>query len=158
MDFGKTVLRQVPEADFRAALGTLRQDCGDRAVLRARHFYAEDRRAVREAEALRLGDFDRFLALVNDSGLSSVCDLQNIWSPAHPEQQAVSLALSLARELLEGTGAARVHGGGFAGTIQAFVPEARLDKFKAGMEAVLGAGRCHVLHIRPVGGCVLWED
>ena len=156
--FGKTVLRQVPEADFRAALGTLRQDCGDRAVLRARHFYAEDRRAVREAEALRLGDFDRFLALVNDSGLSSVCDLQNIWSPAHPEQQAVSLALSLARELLEGTGAARVHGGGFAGTIQAFVPEARLDKFKAGMEAVLGAGRCHVLNIRPVGGCVLWED
>ena len=155
--FGKTVLREVPEAEFRAALPALREKCGDRAVLRCLHFYDDDRRAVQEAQALEAGDFDRFLALVNASGLSSALHLQNTWSPADPRQQAIPLALALARELLEGSGAARVHGGGFAGTIQAFVPNERLTAFQSGMEALFGPGRCHILHIRPQGGCVVAE-
>ena len=150
--FGQRFLRDVPEKDFRAALPALRQACGDRAVLRALHYYADDRRAVEEAEALENGDFPRFLALVNDSGLSSALHLQNTWSIADPRQQAIPVALAVGRELLGGTGAIRVHGGGFAGTIQAFVPNKKLAGFKAGMEALLGAGKCHVLHIRPQGG------
>ena len=153
--FDKNVLREVPEADFRAALPVLRQSCGDRAVLRALHFYGDDRRAVQEAQALREGDFGRFLALVNASGLSSSLYLQNTWSTADPRQQAVPMVLALGAELLEGTGAIRVHGGGFAGTVQAFVPNDRLGAFQAGMEGLLGQGKCHILHIRPVGGTVV---
>ena len=129
--------------------------CGDRAVLRAIHYYDDDRRAVQEAQALEAGDFDRFLALVNASGLSSALHLQNVWSVADPRQQAIPMALAVGRELLDGTGAIRVHGGGFAGTIQAFVPNEKLTAFKAGMEALLGPGKCHILHIRPQGGCVV---
>ena len=153
--FGKTVLRDVPEGEFRAAIPALRRECGDRAVLRAIHFYEDDRRAVQEGRALEAGDFAGFLALVNASGLSSALHLQNTWSIADPRQQAVPLALAEAARLLEGEGAVRVHGGGFAGTIQAFVPNDRLDGFKAGMEALLGQGTCHILHIRPVGGAVV---
>ena len=151
--FGRAALREVPEELFRANIASVREKCGDRAVLRARHFYSDDRRAALEAEALREGDFARFLALVNESGRSSVCDLQNIWSPKHPNRQSVSLALSLGRELLGGRGAIRVHGGGFAGTVQAFVPEDLLAGFRDGIEAVFGEGKCRILRIRPVGGC-----
>ena len=153
--FGKVVLRDVPEADFRAEITPLRKECGDRAVLRALHFYNDDRRAVLEAEALKAGDFHRFLALVNASGLSSALHLQNNWSIGDTRQQAVPLALAVAAELLDGTGALRVHGGGFAGTIQAFVPNEKLDSFKSGMETLLGPGKCHVLRIRPDGGCMV---
>ena len=153
--FGKSVLRQVPREDFMARLPDLRGACGDRAVLRAKHYYDDDRRAVEEKEALAAGDFARFLSLVNASGLSSDALLQNTWAIADPRQQAIPLALALGRELLEGTGAIRVHGGGFAGTIQAFVPQDRLASFRSGMEAVLGQGKCHVLHIRPRGGCAI---
>ena len=155
--FGKTVLRDVPESDFRAAIPALRKECGDRAVLRALHFYTDDRRASEEAQALKAGEFDRFLALVNASGLSSSLHLQNTWSIRTPGRQAVPMVLTIGSELLDGTGAIRVHGGGFAGTIQAFVPDEKLDQFKAGMEALLGEGKCHILHIRPVGGCVVAE-
>ena len=155
--FGKKVLREVPEQHFRGALTALRKECGDRAVLRALHFYDDDRRAVREAQALKDGDFGRFLALVNASGLSSSLHLQNTWSVSDPRQQAVPLCLAVASELLDGTGAVRVHGGGFAGTIQAWVPEDKLALFKSGMEALLGQGKCHVLHIRPAGGTVVAE-
>ena len=81
--------------------------------------------------------------------------LQNIWSVSDPRKQAVSLALALGEKLLDGRGAIRVHGGGFAGTIQAFVPDDMLGDFKAGMESVLGEGTCCVMHIRSMGGCVL---
>ena len=155
--FGKKVLREVPQQDFRAAIPVLRKECGDRAVLRAMHFYEDDQRAAQEAQALKDGDFDRFLLIVNESGLSSSLHLQNTWSTADPKQQAIPMALAVGRELLEGTGAIRVHGGGFAGTIQAFVPNEKLDGFKAGMEALLGEGKCHILHIRPQGGCVVAE-
>lgn len=153
--FGKRVLREVPEEVFRSGMNEVREAAGDRAVLRARHFYSENRRAGLEADALREGDFDRFLSLVNESGLSSVCDLENIWSPTHPNRQAVSLALSIGRELLGRKGAIRVHGGGFAGTVQAFVPNTLLEQFRLGIESVFGTEKCHVLHIRPVGGCAL---
>ena len=155
--FGKKVLRDVPEQHFRAAVPALRKECGDRAVLRALHFYDDDRRAVREAEALKAGDFHRFLALVNQSGQSSSLHLQNTWSASNPRQQAIPVVLAVGAELLDGTGAIRVHGGGFAGTIQAWVPEDKLALFKSGMEALLGQGKCHVLHIRPQGGCVVAE-
>lgn len=150
--FGQKFLRDVPEADFHAALPALRASCGDRAVLRAMHYYEDDRRAVEEAEALAEGDFPRFLALVNASGLSSALHLQNTWSISDPRQQAIPVCLAVGRELLEGTGAIRVHGGGFAGTIQAFVPNDKLVSFKSGMESLLGPGKCHILHIRPQGG------
>lgn len=155
--FRKTVLREVPEEQFLAALPAVRAACGDRAALRAMHFYEDHRRAAEEAQALARGDFGGFLRLVNESGLSSALHLQNTWSPAAPWEQAVTVALAVGRRLLDGAGAIRVHGGGFAGTIQAFVPVERLEGFQAGMEAVLGRGKCHVLRIRPQGGCVVAE-
>ncbi len=154
--FGKTVLRDVSVTDFRAAIPALREECGDRAVLRAMHFYDDDHTVNLEAAALKNGDFDFFLTLVNQSGLSSSLHLQNTWSIHDPRQQAIPLALAEAERLLDG-GAVRVHGGGFAGTIQAWVPLGDLEAFKNGMEALLGQGKCHVLRIRPVGGCVVAE-
>ena len=154
--FGKKVLRDVSVTDFRAAIPALRQKCGDRAVLRAMHFYDDDHRGLLEAAALKNGDFDFFLSLVNQSGLSSALHLQNTWSVHDTRQQAIPLALAEAERLLDG-GACRVHGGGFAGTIQAWVPNGDLAQFKAGMEALLGEGKCHILHIRPQGGCVVAE-
>jgi len=153
--FGKQYLREVPESDFRSSLPSLRSVCGDRAVLRALHFFREDKRAVAQAEALNGGDFPRFLALMNESGLSSSLLLQNTWSPSDPRRQAIPLALSIGRELLDGAGAIRVHGGGFAGTVQAFVPLDRLDAFRLGMDAVFGLGSCQILRIRPQGACAI---
>ncbi len=155
--FGRTVLRDVPLEDFHAAVPALRQKCGDRAVLRAMHFYSDDRRAVQEAGALKKGNFEAFLNMVNASGLSSSLCLQNTWSIHDPKQQAIPLALTVGEHLLDGMGAIRVHGGGFAGTIQAFVPEDYLAPFKTDMEKLFGAGKCHILHIRPQGGCVVAE-
>lgn len=153
--FGKQVLREVSQDDFRNAIPELRRNYGDRTVLRALHFFQDDQRAEKEAECLARGDFDGFLRLVNESGISSALYLQNNWSLANPDQQAIPVALAIGRELLAGTGAIRVHGGGFAGTIQAFVPEDRLAVFKEGMEALVGAGKCYVLRIRSAGGCVI---
>ena len=153
--FGKKFLRDVDEGAFRATLPQLRQECGDRAVLRTMHFFEEDCRAEQEAQALEQGDFAAFLALVDQSGLSSALNLQNTWSAAAPQQQAIPVALAVGRELLGGSGAIRVHGGGFAGTIQAFVPNEKLETFQQGMEELLGPGMCHILHIRPQGGCVV---
>ena len=155
--FGKEVLRQVPRMQFEQSICVLREACGDRAVLRAMHFYDDNDRARQEADALQKGDFESVLALVDQSGRSSALLLQNIYTCAQPEKQAVSLALEIGRRLLNGTGAIRVHGGGFAGTIQAFVPVDRLEIFKTGMEQLLGKGACHILRIRSVGGCVITE-
>lgn len=153
--FGEKVLRAVPQAEFRKAISVLRKKCGDRAVLRAIHFYADDLRAQQEANALVRGDFKEFLALVNQSGISSALYLQNTWSVSDPGQQAIPLALTEGKRLLGDRGAIRVHGGGFAGTVQAFVPRDLLEQFKTGMEILFGPGTCKELHIRPVGGCVL---
>ena len=152
--FGKAVLRDVDEAAFRATIPELRKALGDRAVLRAIHFFAENRRAAQEAQALEQGDFAAFLALVRASGLSSSLYLQNTFAPSDPRQQAIPLVLWAAEEVLQGTGAVRVHGGGFAGTVQAFVPNDRLPDFLTAMERLLGPGMCHMLSIRPEGGCL----
>ena len=150
--FGKSVLREVPEADFYAALPALRRECGDRAVLRAIHIYDENRRVQEQIAALRRNDFPAFLAQVRLSGLSSWRYLQNVVPAGYKEHQEVAVALAAAERLLNGRGACRVHGGGFAGTIPAFVPLDMLEGFKSGMEQVLGDGRCHVLSVRSVGG------
>ena len=150
--FGKEVLRDIPEEDFFTALPKLRHQVPDRAILRAIHFYQENKRVQQQAQALRDGDFDTFLRLVSESGCSSWMYLQNITPAGATEHQDVAVALALCDTLLGGRGAYRVHGGGFAGTVQAFVPMDMLDGFKAGIERVLGEEKCHVLSIRPQGG------
>ena len=150
--FGKDVLSQIPEADFYAQIPALRKECGDRAVLRAIHFYQENARVPKQVAALKAGDFDAFLALVKQSGYSSYMYLQNVIPAGYKEHQDVAVSLALCEHYLNGRGAYRVHGGGFAGTVQAFVPFDLLDAFKSGIDAVLGDGACHVLSIRPQGG------
>lgn len=149
---GGKVLRDVAPETFYAALPALRGKCTDRALLRAFHFYADNDRVPRQVAALRAGDFEEFKRLVIESGRSSYMYLQNVYTCKNPDEQGLSLALAMSEHLLAGRGAWRVHGGGFAGTIQAFVPEDLLDGYKAAMEAVFGANHCHVLSIRPVGG------
>ena len=155
--FGKSVLREVDEDAFFARLGEVRAAAGDRAALRAMHFFADNRRVAEQVAALRSGDFDAFLRLVNESGRSSWLSLQNVVPTGATAHQELAAALALAAKLLNGRGACRVHGGGFAGTIQAFVPLDLLESFRAGMEAALGEGSCHVLSIRPEGGILLEE-
>ena len=155
--FGKTCLRDVAETDFYARLGEVRRAAGDRAALRAMHFFDDDRRVARQADALARGDFDEFLRLVSESGRSSWLYLQDVVPLGATRGQHMALALALAEKLLGGRGACRVHGGGFAGTIQAFVPLDALEHFRRGMEAVLGAGSCHILSVRPEGGVLLEE-
>ncbi len=150
--FGKEVLSQVPEADFYGNIAALRQKFGDRAVLRAYHYYQENRRVPQACQALRQGDFERFLQIIRQSGDSSYMYLQNVSPAGAVKQQDMAITLALCEHLLDGTGAYRVHGGGFAGTCQAFVPEEKLETFRAGIDSVLGAGACHVLSIRPQGG------
>ena len=152
---GGEVLREVSFETFLAKLPECRKACGDRAVLRAFHIYADNERVAKQVAALRRGDFEAFLALLNESGDSSWEYLQNVIPAGYKEHQEVAVAIAAAKHLLNGRGGVRVHGGGFAGTAQAFVPLDLLDTFKAGMEAILGAGRCHVLSIRPEGGAVL---
>ena len=152
---GGEVLRDVPFETFLAKLPECRRQCGDRAVLRAFHVYADNDRVAKQAAALHDGDFDTFLCLVNESGRSSWEYLQNVIPAGYKEHQEVGVTIAAAKHLLGDKGAVRVHGGGFAGTVQAFVPVEMLDEFKAGMEAILGEGRCHVLSIRPEGGAVL---
>ena len=150
--FGKTVLRDVPKDDFYAAIPALRKLAGDRAVLRAMHFYDDNDRVPQQVQALKDDDFASFLNLMKESGRSSWMYLQNVVPAGYTEHQEVALALAMCDKLLAGKGAYRVHGGGFAGTVQAFVPNDMLETFKQKIEAVLGEGSCHVLSIRPVGG------
>ena len=149
---GKEVLSQIDEAEFYAAIPALRTSCGDRAVLRAVHFYQDNARVPQQVAALEAGDFAAFLKLVKESGHSSYMYLQNVIPAGYKEHQDVALALALCEHYLQGKGAYRVHGGGFAGTVQAFVPFDILEAFRSGIDSVLGAGACHVLSIRPQGG------
>ena len=150
--FGKEVLSQIHEADFYANIPALRQSCGDRAVMRCIHFYQENARVPQQVAALQEGDFDKFLALIKQSGYSSYMYLQNVIPAGYKVHQDVAVALALCEHFLKGRGAYRVHGGGFAGTVQAFVPFDLLDSFVAGIDGILGQGACHVLSIRPQGG------
>lgn len=149
---GCKVLGQVREADFWARLPALRAQCGDRACLRAAHFFRENARTLAEDRALRAGRFDAFLALVRESGHDSFTLCQNVYSGADPAHQDLSVALALSQHILEGSGGAwRMQGGGFAGTIQAFVPAACLGRYRAAMDGVFGPGSCHVLALREQG-------
>lgn len=150
--FGKEVLRQIPREDFYREIPALRERCGDRAVMRCIHFYDENQRVPSQVEALRAGDFDTYLQLMKQSGYSSYMYLQNVIPAGYKEHQDMAIALALCEQYLQGRGGYRVHGGGFAGTVQAFVPFDILDSFRSGIDAVLGEGACHVLSIRPQGG------
>jgi galactokinase len=154
--FGKDALIDVNEAAFQARLPELREKCGDRAVLRAIHFYSENNRVILQEKSLEREDFDGFLNLVNESGRSSYCYLQNVYSPGNVTEQGVSLAFAEAGRALNGRGAVKVHGGGFAGTILAFVPNDALDGFEAEMNRVFAPGACQRLYIRPVGAVQLY--
>ena len=153
--FGKTHLRGISKEQLIAKTSAIRKVCGDRAFLRAMHFVLDNQRAQEEATALKARDFDSFLEIVKASGASSYMYLQNISVEGAVDNQAVGVALSLCDVLLDGFGAFRVHGGGFAGTVQAFVPLNMLDSFKATIENAIAPGCCHVLSIRPVGGAVV---
>ena len=150
--FGKSVLTEIDEKDFYAAIPVLREKCGDRAVLRCIHFYGDNARVPKQVEALRKGDFAEFLRMVKESGHSSWMYLQNVIPANYKAHQDVAVTLCLCDHYLQGKGAYRVHGGGFAGTVQAFVPFEILEEFRKGIDSALGEGACHVLSIRPQGG------
>lgn len=153
--FGKEVLREVDPAAFYGDLASARAAAGDRGVLRAMHFFADNDRVSAEKEALNRGDLEAFFACVNQSGDSSWMLLQNLYSVSAPTEQPLALALCLAKKALRGKGACRVHGGGFAGTIQAFVPLDQADAFRKELSAVFGESACHFLFVRPDGGMEL---
>ena len=150
--FGKNVLREVPEEEFKKNIPTIRAKVGDRAVIRAIHFFADNDRVLKEVDALKKGDFEEFKSYILESGDSSYKYNQNVFSVKKPSEQPVSLALAVSECILKGKGAWRVHGGGFAGTIQAFVPNEILADYKNAMESIFGTDSCYVLIIRPVGG------
>jgi len=152
----RSVLREVDEQAFLAAVPWIRPIVGDRAILRAMHFFADDRRVDEEVTALRGHNLAEFRRLIIESGRSSQMLLQNSYASGSTAEQSVALALAFCERNLSATGGAwRVHGGGFAGTIQAFVPIGAVDAFRLSMEAVFGAGTCHLLHVRPTGGCCI---
>ena len=145
-------LRDADENRFYSQLAALRKSCGDRAVLRAFHFFNENARVEEQKAALKAADFDKFFALVNESGNSSYDYLQNLYSNSNVAEQGLPIALALTKKYLGGRGACRVHGGGFAGTIQCYIPDEMLDGYRKMIEAVFGENTCVVLKIRPVGG------
>ena len=150
--FDCEVLSEVDEKEFFSFIPNIRNFCSDRAIMRAMHFFAETKRAHEEAVALKNKDIDLFLRLVNESGISSGNLLQNLFSNNTPTEQAIPLAIAMSKSILGNKGAVRVHGGGFAGTIQAFVPTEMVKEYKDSMERIFGDGSCHQMKIRPVGG------
>ncbi|MBR0510736.1 MAG: galactokinase [Clostridia bacterium] len=150
--FGKRNLRETDEAAVMDNLAALREKLGERPLMRAMHFYGENRRVDAEKAALAAGDFEKFKELTVASGRSSYMYNQNVFAASQPQSQPVALALALSEAILAGKGAWRVHGGGFAGTIQAFVPLDMLEEYKSKLEALFGENSCYVLAIRPFGG------
>jgi galactokinase len=150
--FGKECLREVDKSDFFAQLCSLHGKVSDRSILRAIHFFEDNDRVPKQVDALKSNNFEKFKQLIIESGRSSFMYLQNVFACKNPSEQGLSLALAISEANLSGCGAWRVHGGGFAGTIQAFVPKNKLEEYKKVMEAVFGIGSCYVLSIRPVGG------
>ena len=149
--FGKKVLREVEKEDVVKNIAKIRAKLGDRAVLRAMHFYGENEKVEAAAAALKAGDFEGFLEQISASGRSSYMYNQNVYSAKAPAQQGISLGINIAERVLGKRGAFRVHGGGFAGTTQAFVPNELVAEYKEAVEAVFGEGSCSVLSIRPCG-------
>jgi galactokinase len=161
--FGKKFLRELELSRVLAAAPEIRKAAGDRALLRAIHFFNEDRRAAQMASLLERGGqvIWQFLDIVNESGWSSLELLQNIYSPNDPHAQGLSVALAVSTEFFRARGmkaACRVHGGGFAGTIQAYIPTDMVDAYKARMEALFGAGALSLLRIRQTGAVELTRE
>ncbi len=152
---GGRVLRDASLEQMMAALPELHHKVNDRALLRAFHFYADNRRVGEQVQALEAGQFRRFLDLVNESGRSSWMLLQNCYSTNRPTHQGIPLALAVTAQLLGERGACRVHGGGFAGTIQAFVPTDMLEGYVVQMEAIFGQGTCYPVMVRTAGSVKL---
>lgn len=150
--FGKNHLREVDESEFYANISKVREKISDRGVLRAIHFYEEEKRVVNAFEALNAENYNSFLSVIKESGNSSAKYLQNIYSPRKLEEQNVTVALAVSESVLKDNGVSRVHGGGFAGTIQAFVKNDFVESYKNTMEGIYGTNSCHVLKIRPLGG------
>jgi galactokinase len=150
-ELGAKVLRQVTLDQIVDKIPEIRKKTGDRAILRAYHFQGDNQRVVDQVAALEKGDFQSFLKMVVESGYSSYMYNQNIFDVVHKDEQVVSLALALSEMILKGKGAWRVHGGGFGGTIQAFVPQELLDEYTKTLEHVYGKGSCHKLFIRAEG-------
>ena len=151
--FNKEVLRDVDEEEFYTCIRSLREFAGDRAVLRAIHFFNENNRVGKLVNALDQDDFDGFKHYIQESGNSSYKFLQNVYASSDPQNQAVSLALALSENILGNHGVCRVHGGGFAGTIQAFVENDYVEIYKKEIEKSFGQGSCLVLKVRAKGGC-----
>ncbi len=149
--FGRRVLREVAEEEFYAGIAALRADVGDRAVLRATHYFGEFHRVGSLAAAMRAGDADAFCRIIVESGASSYMYNQNAYSLRHPARQEMPLALALSQRLLAGRGAWRLQGGGFAGTIQAFVPQVLVSEYSAALQAVFGADACLTPAVRRQG-------
>ena len=149
---GGKVLGEVDEKRFWQELPRLREQCGDRAVLRAIHYFEENARTLAQRDALVAGDFAAFARLVEKSGHSSFECCQNVYCASSPKHQGLSAALAISQSILAGTGGAwRMQGGGFAGTIQAFVPDALIKRYCAAMEALFGPGCCYLLSLREQG-------
>lgn len=155
--FAEPVLRDVTMAQVLGEAKTLREKTGDRALIRAMHFISENGRVEAQREALKAGDIDAFLRGVNASGNSSFKYLQNVYTTQNVHEQGISLALAIAEQVLDGEGACRVHGGGFAGTVQIFCPKAKVPALKEAIDTAFGEGACVTLLIRPFGGLAVDE-
>jgi galactokinase len=154
--FGKSVLREVDKADVVKNAGAIAKKLGERAVLRALHFYGENEKVIAQTQALKEGDFNAFKELIIASGRSSYMYNQNVYTCKAPKNQPLSLALQISELILAGKGAWRVHGGGFAGTIQAFVPNDLIKEYTDAMKSIFGDDACYVLSIRPFGGVEIY--
>ena len=150
--FGKKYLGEISKTDFYNNLSVVREKAGDRGILRAMHFLNENERDLKQKSALKNNLTEEFLGLINESGDSSYTLLQNLYSAKNPKNQPLPLAIAATKSFLNGQGAVRVHGGGFAGTIQAFVPNCMLEDYKKYIEKIFGKGSCHILKIRNFGG------
>lgn len=150
--FGKNVLREVPKEEFYSNINRIRAIFGDRAILRAIHFYDDNERVEKEVKALEKGDFDRFLKNIKKSGESSYQYLQNVFPVSAPSNQGVALCIALSKQIIGKNGVVRVHGGGFAGTMQAFVKNEFVKEYKSQIEKYFGEDSCHVLKVRKYGG------
>jgi len=153
--FGKEFLREVNPVDFYQKIAELREKAGDRSVLRALHFFEENERVEGQVKALQEGNFPEFLDLIERSGQSSYQYLQNVYTNQDVNNQAVSIGLAISETILGDKGVCRVHGGGFAGTIQAFVANDFVENYRNTLDGVFGEGSCHVLKVRPWGGILV---
>lgn len=154
--FGKSVLREVDKKDVISNAGAISKKLGERAVIRALHFFGENEKVLLQAKALSDGDFSEFMRLIIASGRSSYMYNQNVYTCSEPKNQPLSLALCVSEQILSGKGAWRIHGGGFAGTIQAFVPNDMVEEYTEQMKNIFGDDSCYVLNIRPFGGVKIY--